>query len=55
MEDHIRTISQHNGIPHAHLESGFEPAVIYDIGACVLHWTQEAKKLWPDAFDQAEL
>jgi FkbM family methyltransferase len=29
--------------------AGFEPKVIYDIGACVLHWTKEAKKLWPDA------
>lgn len=28
---------------------GFEPKVIYDIGSCVLHWTKEAKKLWPDA------
>uniref|UniRef100_A0A6C0HXG9 Methyltransferase FkbM domain-containing protein n=1 Tax=viral metagenome TaxID=1070528 RepID=A0A6C0HXG9_9ZZZZ len=30
-------------------ESGFEPKVIYDIGSCILHWTKEAKKLWPDA------
>lgn len=28
---------------------GFEPKVIYDIGSCVLHWTNEVKKLWPDA------
>jgi len=28
---------------------GFEPKVIYDIGSCVLHWTKEAKKIWPDA------
>ena len=28
---------------------GFEPKVIYDIGSCVLHWTREAQKLWPDA------
>lgn len=41
--------------------SGFEPRVIYDIGACVLHWTTFAKTLWPDArfivfdaFDRAE-
>jgi FkbM family methyltransferase len=27
----------------------FEPAVIYDIGACVLHWTKEARKVWPNA------
>jgi len=30
-------------------ELNFEPRVIYDIGSCVLHWTKEAKKLWPDA------
>lgn len=23
------------------------PKVIYDIGACVLHWTNSAKKVWP--------
>ena len=25
---------------------GFEPKVIYDIGACVTHWSKEAKKIW---------
>lgn len=42
-------------------EAGFEPRVVYDIGACVLHWTTYAKSLWPqarfivfDAFDRAE-
>ena len=30
-------------------QSGFEPKVIYDIGACVLHWTRKAKELWPNA------
>lgn len=41
--------------------SGFEPRVVYDIGACVLHWTTFARTLWPDAryyafdaFDRAE-
>ena len=28
---------------------GFEPKVIYDIGACVLHWTHTAKKVFPDS------
>ena len=27
----------------------FEPRVIYDIGASVLHWTAAAQELWPDA------
>lgn len=31
-------------------EKGFEPKVIYDIGACVLHWTDRAKKLWPNSY-----
>ena len=26
-----------------------EPKVIYDIGACVLHWTNRAKEVWPRA------
>lgn len=25
------------------------PKVIYDIGACVLHWTNEAQTIWPNA------
>jgi FkbM family methyltransferase len=28
---------------------GVEPTVIYDIGAAVLHWTKNAKRLWPNA------
>ena len=47
---------QTNIIPQPHVEylrklkaEGFEPKVIYDIGACVLHWTNEARRLWPDA------
>lgn len=41
--------------PHLHhLEKmkvayGFMPKVIYDIGACVLHWTDAAKSVWPTA------
>ena len=44
------------GIPDDHVSflsglknSGFNPKVIYDIGACVLNWTTAAKKIWPDA------
>lgn len=67
IQKHLRSIYTHN-LPVAHVEylrylktSGVEPKVIYDIGACVLQWTQVAAKLWPDAqivmfdaFDQAE-
>jgi FkbM family methyltransferase len=28
-------------------EAGFEPRVMYDIGACVLHWHDQVKLLWP--------
>ncbi len=28
--------------------SGVCPKVVYDIGACVLHWTNRAKEVWPD-------
>ena len=27
----------------------FKPRVIYDIGANVLHWTREARKIWPNS------
>lgn len=61
-------ISSSNGLPESHIdyliklkEGGFEPKVIYDIGSCVLHWTNQAKKIWPnaryilfDAFSPAE-
>lgn len=30
-------------------EKGFNPKVIYDIGACVMHWTNCTKPVWPDA------
>lgn len=26
-----------------------KPSVIYDIGACVLSWSKEAKRIWPDS------
>lgn len=30
-------------------KENFNPKVIYDIGSCVMHWTNNAKKVWPDA------
>jgi FkbM family methyltransferase len=29
------------------LSIDFKPTVVYDIGANVLHWTREARKIWP--------
>lgn len=34
---------------HAMKKASIEPKVIYDIGSCVLHWTSEAKQVWPQA------
>ena len=65
---HLRHLSERTLLPVSHINymnnlksHGFEPRVIYDIGACVLHWTTEAQKVWPrakiiafDAFDKAE-
>jgi FkbM family methyltransferase len=43
-------------LPQAHVDyleimkdAGIEPKVVYDIGANVLHWTTEAKQVWPTA------
>lgn len=30
-------------------EIGYTPKVVYDIGACVLHWTKQAQQVWPTA------
>jgi FkbM family methyltransferase len=65
---HLAELSSIDHLPANHFnylkklkDSGFEPKVIYDIGSCVLHWTNKAKKLWPnaryilfDAFREAE-
>jgi len=39
--DHIEFLRKLSGM--------IKPAVIYDIGSCVLHWTNEAKKVWPES------
>ena len=55
-QQHLRDLSHQSLLPKAHIaylqklkDGGFEPKVIYDIGACVLHWTKECKRIWPDA------
>jgi len=35
-------------------EMHINPTVIYDIGACVLHWTNRAKTVWPASFTAFE-
>jgi FkbM family methyltransferase len=56
LSNHLAQIQKDYDIPTEHVNhlkylksTGFEPKVIYDIGSCVLHWTNQAKKLWPDA------
>lgn len=53
---HLNNLSNKDELPINHINyllklknDGFEPKVIYDIGSCVLHWTNVAKKIWPDA------
>jgi len=54
---HAKNISKHKPMPPSHQEYlfklknefGFEPKVIWDIGACVLHWTTIAKEVWPNS------
>jgi FkbM family methyltransferase len=52
----LRDLGNQRLIPRDHVEyliqlknEGFEPKVIYDIGACVLHWTNEAQRIWDKA------
>jgi len=56
LNQHLAFISNNESIPQNHINflinlknNGFEPKVIYDIGSCVLHWTNIAKQIWPDA------
>ena len=53
----LKSLSNMSVIPESHIsylkklkkEYNFEPEVIYDIGACVLHWTKESLKIWPNS------
>lgn len=54
--ERLRELGNQRLLPTTHVnylqhmkESGVNPRVIYDIGACVLHWTREAKNIWPGA------
>lgn len=54
---HLKNISKHKPINPTHQEYlkklrdefGFTPSVIWDVGACVLHWTAVAKEVWPNS------
>ena len=59
IENRLRSLSNMSVIPNSHIlylkkikeEYNFEPEVIYDIGACVLHWTKEASKIWKNSLN----
>lgn len=52
----LRELSNMDLLPSTHISylkkighEGVQPKVIYDIGACVLHWTNSAKRIWPNS------
>ena len=54
-KERVRELHSSYSIPDAHVnflkklkeDMNFHPEVMYDIGSNVLHWTKEAKKIWP--------
>jgi FkbM family methyltransferase len=48
-------VDGHVPVPHTkylegmHSILGISPKVIYDVGSAILHWTKDAKRIWPDA------
>lgn len=50
---YYRNLHSSISIPNDHIEYlikiTYKPQVIYDIGSAALHWTKEAKKVWPNA------
>jgi len=56
VKDHLIELGNQRLMPQPHVnfliglrDAGVAPKVIYDIGACVLHWTNEARRIWPQA------
>lgn len=55
--NNIKKVSDYRNLPDKHFkyllklkyDFNFEPKVIYDIGACVLHWTQRVQDIWPES------
>jgi len=52
-KSHLQKVAEADLLPKEHAgylkTMNIEPKVIYDIGACVQHWTRKAKEVWPDA------
>ena len=57
IQNTLKNLSNMSPMPESHIlylkklkeEFNFKPEVIYDIGACVLHWTNESLKIWPNS------
>lgn len=56
IQDRLRDLGKQRLLPQTHLsyleglrQTGYTPTVIYDIGSCVMHWTNEALRIWPNA------
>ena len=53
VEERQEQLLQTVRIPYEHSDylqnMNVNPNVVYDLGSCVLHWTREAKKVWPNA------
>lgn len=51
--DRFRELGSQRLLPIEHRDflnnMEYKPSVVFDIGACVLHWTREAQLAWPDA------
>jgi hypothetical protein len=50
--DYYRRLHNDISVPQGHIDYlktiQYTPSVVYDIGASVLHWTKEAKQIWPN-------
>jgi len=57
VQERLKSLQMMKLLPENHVnhmmalrdQQKFTPKVVYDIGACVLHWTNEAKTVWPTA------
>jgi FkbM family methyltransferase len=49
----LEQIAEQDLLPKEHVQylknMSVNPKVVYDIGACVLHWTRKAQEVWPGA------
>jgi FkbM family methyltransferase len=52
-KSHLKRVAENDLLPKEHADylrrMGISPKVVYDIGACVQHWTRKAKEVWPEA------